>query len=207
VQHQSKSADLDSRIQTSRIKGVAFKEFLSWFIRQNGPSQINQVIATMPADMAKFFNTDNESLGVLPSVWYPAPVVHRLLDGLTANTSRAQRESLARQGSREVMNVTLRGIYKRLMSMLLTPQLYARFAGKIWRSYYDTGVFEVVIENDNTANCTVADWAAHHEMMCNMNIEAASAIYEAMGKHNVRTERPECVGRGDPLCRFITTWS
>ena len=88
----------------------------------------------------------------------------------------------------------------------MTPQLYARFATKVWQSYYDTGRFAVIISDEHTAESTVDDWVAHHPVICAMNGEAANAIYEAMGKHGVSTERPECVSRGDPRCRFVTVW-
>lgn len=64
----------------------------------------------------------------------------------------------------------------------------------------------MTITNANTADCTIADWDAHHPVICLMNWEAATAIYQAMGQRNVKTERVACVRHGRPACHFRTTW-
>ena len=92
--------------------------------------------------------------------------------------------------------------------MFLSPAIYARFAHKLWQSYYEGGEFVVKIAADGKrADCTVKDWGAHHPLMCAMNIEAATAIYAAMGQKGVSTTRIACVDEGAPLCHFVTTWS
>jgi hypothetical protein len=191
----------------SRIKGVAFREFLGHYATTYGKARIATVLAGLAPEQALTFDINREYLGVLPSTWYPAPVVHALIDGLTAGMSPKERDTLAVQAARAVMGSTLRGIYARLMELFVTPQIYARFAQTLWRSYYENGDFTVVIADAQTAECTIRGWQAHHPFICDLNREAATVIYEGMGLARVSTERTHCVARGDPHCRFITRWA
>jgi predicted hydrocarbon binding protein len=105
------------------------------------------------------------------------------------------------------MDVTLHGVYKAIVRAFISPTLYAKFATKLWQSYYDSGDFKVVIaDNGLSADCTIHNWSGHHPFVCDMNIAAATAIYEAMGQKRVSTQRVACMGEGGPLCRYITTW-
>lgn len=129
-----------------------------------------------------------------------------LLDAICSDLGPTELPRLAREGARAVMDVTFAGIYQRTMSMIATPQLYARFASRIWRSYYDTGDFTVVIHDARHAETRIRDWTAHHDLLCVMNIEAACAVFTTIGKRNVRTGRRACVSQGAPDCVFDTAW-
>ncbi len=200
------TASPDHAPPISRIKGIAFRELVVWYARRHGGDKLRQLLAALPAEQARFFDPSQEHLGILAATWYPAPVIHALLDRMTAGLEPAARAQLAQEGAQAVMGVTLRGIYAKLMAMFVTPQLYARFADRLWSSYFDSGEVTVSIVNPTTAESTVRDWGAHHEVMCLMNTEAATLIYTAMGLRGVRTERRECVDHGAAQCRFVTTW-
>jgi hypothetical protein len=65
----------------------------------------------------------------------------------------------------------------------------------------------VIIGDDGlSADCTIHNWSGHHPFVCDMNIAAATAIYQAMGQKRVSTQRVACIAEGGPLCRYITSW-
>ena len=133
------------------------------------------------------FGWTQDNFGILSSSWYPLPCVHRLIDGLTASMTRQMRFALAQEAAREVMDVTLRGIYKAMVRAFVSPTLYAKFATKLWQSYYDSGEFKVIIADDGrSADCTIRNWSGHHPFVCDMNIAAATAIYKPWGKNASR---------------------
>ena len=192
---------------TARAKGVAFKELLIWLDKRLGREKLLQALAQLPPECKGIIWLNTDNFGILSSSWYPLPCVHRLLDGLTASMTRQKRFELAQEASRAVMEVTLQGIYKAVVRAFVSPNLYAKFATKLWQSYYDSGDFKVHISEDGrSADCTVGHWAGHHSFVCDMNIAAATAIYQAMGQKGVSTQRVGCIAEGAPLCRYITTW-
>jgi hypothetical protein len=191
----------------SRAKGVAFKELLLWLDKRLGRESLLQALAGVPPECKGIVWLDADNFGILPSSWYPLPCVHRLLDGLTASMTRQVRFNLAQEAARVVMDVTLHGIYKAVVRAFVSPTLYAKFATKLWRSYYDSGDFKVIIAEDgHSADCTIRNWSGHHTFVCDMNITAATAIYEAMGQKGVSTQRVACIGEGGPMCRYVTSW-
>ena len=191
----------------ARAKGVAFKELLIWLDKRLGREKLLQALALVPPECKGIVLPEASNFGILPSSWYPLPCVHRLLDGLTASMTRQARFALAQEAARVVMDVTLHGIYKAVVRAFVSPTLYAKFATKLWQSYYDSGDFKVIIAEDgNSADCTIRNWSGHHSFVCDMNIAAATAIYEAMGQKGVSTQRVACRSEGEPLCRYITSW-
>ncbi len=191
----------------SRAKGVAFKELLIWLDRRLGREKLVEAITALPPECKGIISLEAGNFGILSSSWYPLPCVHRLLDGLTASMTRQKRFELAQEAARVVMDVTLHGIYKAVVRAFVSPALYAKFATKLWKSYYDSGDFNVVIAEDgHSAAATISNWSGHHSFVCDMNIGAATAIYEAMGQKAVSTQRVACVAEGGPLCRYVTKW-
>lgn len=191
----------------SRAKGVAFKELLVWLDRKLGRDKLKLSVARLPPEYQGIITLDTANFGILSSSWYPLPCVHKLLDGLTAGMSRQERYVLAQEASRVVMDITLKGIYKAVVRAFVSPALYAKFATKLWQSYYDSGDFKVIIaENGQSADCTIRNWSGHHWFVCDMNVAAATAIYQAMGQVGVSTERLSCIGEGAPYCRYLTSW-
>jgi hypothetical protein len=192
---------------TSRAKGAAFKELLIWLDKRLGRPKLQQALAQLPPQYKGIVWPETDNFGILSSSWYPLPCVHNLIDGLTASMNRQERYELAQEAARVVMDVTLKGIYKAVVRAFVSPNLYAKFATKLWQSYYDSGDFKVFISEDGlSADCTISNWSGHHPFVCDMNIAAATAIYEAMGQKGVLTQRVACIRNGDSWCRYITTW-
>jgi hypothetical protein len=191
----------------SRAKGVAFKELLIWLDQRLGRDRLLRALAILPPEYKGIIWPETDNFGILSSSWYPLPCVHKLIDGLTASMTRQERFALAQEAARKVMDVTLHGIYAAVVRAFVSPALYAKFATKLWRSYYDSGEFKVIIADDGlSADCTIHNWTGHHPFVCDMNIAAANAIYQAMGQKRVSTQRVACIAEGGPLCRYITSW-
>jgi hypothetical protein len=189
------------------IKGAAFREFLAWYGRTQGQDALLSHLAAMPPALASELDPRKEALGVLASQWYPAEVVHALLDEIARGRSPAELEAFTNQASRAVMQATLSGLYRVLFEWMATPARYARYAPKLWSSYYDSGQLSIEFhEGEATAVSTVSRWPGHHPLICDLNRGASPAIYAAMGCKDARCTRVACVSRGDDVCRFVTTW-
>ena len=187
-----------------RIKGAAFAEFVAWFGRRH-PARL-EYAAQAVSRSSPLLDARSPGLGIIASSWYPADVVHALLDALVRDLDAAERREIAFQGSEAVMRATLRGVYQMLFRLMATPERYARHAPRLWSAYYDSGEFRVSIERPGLAVATIRRWRSHHPFMCELNWGAASAIYRAMGCHGVETQREQCVADGGTECRFATTW-
>jgi hypothetical protein len=192
---------------SGRIKGAAFREFLIWYASRKGDAALVQGANHMASEWQDSLAPGRPALGVLASEWYPASLVHALLDALTEDLTREARAEMAAEAARAIMGRMLRGVYKTLFQLMATPSRYQRFGPKLWDAYYDSGEFRIDMPDDLTAVCKVTRWNAHHAFICDLNCAAAPPVYELMGCQSVRVIRTECVSLGSPRCEFVTSWT
>lgn len=207
VASRSGSTGVDD--DAGHVKGVALREFLVWLEQTHGRERMVAVAHGLPASARDALRLDDRlpSVGVLSSRWYPAAAIHALFDSVFAGLDASARAALVDRSADAVMAATLGGVYQVLFKWLATPERYARFADRLWRSYYDTGEMSVEQIGRHRAECTITDWRSHHPAACDMNRAAAAAIYRAMGCREVVVRRVACVAEGAAECRFVTTWS
>jgi len=192
-----------------RIKGAAFREFVAWCEGELGRSRLVAVARKLPSSVREglALELDRDSLGILSSRWYDAAPMHALVEAIFMEIDARARVDSIERAADAVMRSTLRGVYRILFAWLASPERYARFADRLWRSYYDSGEMQVELVMSTTAVCTIRGWRAHHPRLCELNRAAASAIYRAMGCTDVTTRREACIDDGAEACRFVTTWS
>lgn len=190
----------------ARIKGVAFERLLDFYTRRHGEARMNAIVGSLPPDLAAHLHERGGSHGVLVNAWYPARLAHGLLDAMTASARPAERTELAEAGAEAIVRSSLRGIYKVLFQLFMTPDRYAGRAQALWDRYFDTGRVEKTIVDEKTHVTRIEDWSGHHPVLCEMNAASARIIYEELGCRAVRVERTGCVSRGDPACTQRITW-
>jgi hypothetical protein len=189
-----------------QVKGAALREFVVWYQERHGSARLAEKIATLPPDTARQLNFDRSHIGVLASAWYPAAAIHALLDSLLAGMSADEQAVLAREGAEAIMNATLRGIYRMLFAMLMSPERYLRSAQVLWNRYYDDGEVRKTVEGPTLHRTVITGWTSHHRFLCDMHVESGRAIYREMGLADVSGERVSCVSRGDKACAFLIRW-
>ena len=193
--------------RSGRIKGAALRQFLLWHQEQLGEHAFSNCFADLAPDLASQLSIGMDALGITNSRWYDCRLIHGILDALTADMSDESKLALTVEGSKAVMDHTLRGIYRTLFQWMANPKRYARHGEKIWRTYYDSGDFEIQsTEESRMAVCTIRNWSSHHPILCDMNRGASTAIYRAMGLPQANCVREACVAQGANECRFVTTW-
>jgi hypothetical protein len=194
---------------TSHIKGSAFAEFVRWCEQEHGRDVLTAQLSTLSPQAREQLLLDprGESVGILASRWYDTTAIGELIDALTRDASPQERDQMAQKAAQVVMQRTLRGIYRTLFQWLATPERYARFADRLWRSYHDSGRMTVEQVAPNLAVCTITDWHGHHPFACTMCRASAEVIYREMNCRDVVCVRETCVGEGDELCRFVTRWT
>jgi len=193
-------------VAEARIKGAAIREFVRWYVERLGPARFAIARARMPAWIGAHFDLDSALLGVVSSVWYPAPAVFALLDALLDDVAPDDRAALAREGARAVLGVTLSGIYASVFRLIMTPERYVRHCQRLWERFYDTGTMTKDALSPRHHRTTIRDWGAHHPFICELHTWSSEHIYTAMGCRGAVVQRIECVATGGDACRFDIRW-
>jgi hypothetical protein len=189
------------------IKGAAFREFLLWADETYGARRFHEVLAAVPAPLRALVRADEPALGVLASTWYPAALVHAILDGLFAGMPPHVRHAVLHDACEAVVPRMIRGVYKLLFQVVASPALYARHIQRAWNQLHNTGERRIELVGPTTAHSTIAAWAGHHPALCEITTETMAAVFRAMRCRDARAERVTCVADGAPECRAIVRWT
>jgi hypothetical protein len=188
------------------MRGSTFREFVRWFEQTFGRGRALSIYDRLPAGLTVGLSRDAEVFGLLPSAWYPMELVHRLLEMATEGLGPRDRAAMVREGARQAVTATLKGIYQAIYRALATPELHARYTSRVWALYYNTGVVKGTMLGPNKSERTVHRWTGHHILLCETTAEALGVMHERMGLKGVSVARAACVDRGGPECRFVLTW-
>lgn len=195
--------DVDPR---GRIKGNAILAFLTWFERHHGSARILGAMEGLSPPDREMFTPGRPGLGILPSVWYPASVVHRTLDGMTVGMSREELDTLADEGGAATVRTLMRGVQGIVFALFMTPARYGAFVQKLWNLNYDSGTAENRVLSPTRHETLTRGWRGHHPLLCRMNSAVRVTLYEAVGCRNVVVEQRFCILRGDPACGSRVHW-
>jgi hypothetical protein len=189
-----------------KIKGVAFGEFIGWYELRYGHEPVRRAVLEVDAVHPGQLDAARIGFGVLASHWYPAPVVHTLLDCLTRNRTESELQSMAVDAADHIMKRTLRGVYRAIFTMIATPDRYVRHIDRLWSMHYDTGSLVAQRVDETTHRVTYVGWTSHHPFICRLNMAASLPLYGAMGCRDVTYERVRCVSQGGANCENLVRW-
>ncbi len=188
------------------IKGFAFAEFVNWYGERWGREAVAVALARAESRYAVQFDLDRPGYGILASQWYHAEIVHTILDELMQKHSAAEIASMIPQAAEDIMGKMLRGIYRAIFAMCVTPERYLRHVEKIWRLQYDNGRPTILAPRANEHRITYVDWHSHHPIICHLNMAASRPIYAAMGCKEPHYKRVGCISTGATRCEVHVVW-
>jgi hypothetical protein len=189
-----------------KMKGAAFREFVAWVEQDRGADALAAVVATLPPDVQRHFQVGRPALGLLAATWYPAGLVHAFLDALTRGLPEPELQRMALEGAEFTMQRNLRGVYRSLFAMFVSPRIYALGMQQLWNLHYDSGRVRNIEKTPNMHRAEVEGWRGHHPFACRLNTAAVFPIYSAMKCQDIEVNRESCVARGDAACCWVITW-
>jgi hypothetical protein len=172
-------------------------------MRRFGDAAVREAFASLPSELKLGLDAGAPNFGALPSTWYDARIYHHLLEKILPTQSDLERDALAREAARAVLDETLNGIYAKLFQLMATPPLYARYAQKMWDTHYDTGTVTVEHQTPTLVRHRVRGWAGHHPFVCAVNRQSGAILYSKMGLKNVSIESQRCA---PPVCESVYAW-
>lgn len=192
-------------IREPMVKGAAIREFVAWYEQRHGIERLRTIAERAPEDLRHYLDPD-DPLNILASSWYPARLVHSILDTLSEGATRSEIAKMAHDSNRWVVARGMNSVYRFMLERLVTPEMYAACVPWMWRQLHTTGERRITMTSDHGFESVVAHWPGHHPVLCVLVIETMCAVLEAMGKTGVRWTRRSCVSRGDRACVTDVTW-
>jgi hypothetical protein len=189
-----------------RIKGAAIRDFIAWYAREHDLERLKHAVSSLPGNARAAFDFSHGTLGVLPSVWFAAEDVHRVLDTLTEGLGPGAYDALARDAGKATVQALMTGVQKIIFSKFMTPGAYAKLANVAFRLNYEEGTVVNEVLGPHRHRGSVQGWTAHHALLCRMHVVIKAEIYSHMGCGQVQIERRFCRSEGDADCGSIIVW-
>jgi hypothetical protein len=188
------------------IKGSATLEFLVWCRRDRGDARVREALGRLMREDRAHFDFDHDAYGLLPSMWYPARVMHHALDELTRGLDDAGLADLARRAGKALVDAKMKGLQRVLFTLFVSPEKYCKLVQRAWDLNYDTGRVEQIVLSDTCQDGRVTGWRGHHAFLCRLNGEVKAELFRRMGCKDVRQGPRRCVAAGDKYCGSTLTW-
>lgn len=183
------------------------REFTIWMRRELGPAAAKAIIADLAPELRAVIDSDSEAFGVLASAWYSGEFTSALMERATQGMSHDEMREFAHRGAIAALNVTLRGVHRALLRMVMSPDLHRRFAQRLWDAHFDGGRVVVTPLDAHSVEVAYWEWPAHHRMLCEMCTASDLVIYGAMGLEDVTSVTTACVSDGAARCAHVVRWS
>jgi hypothetical protein len=183
------------------------REFTIWMRRELGPDTAKAIVNDLPPEFRAVIDPDSEAFGVLASAWYSGEFTTALMDRAVQGMSHAEMREFAHRGSMAALNVTLRGVHRALLRMVMSPDLHRRFAQRLWDAHFDGGRVVVTPIDARSVEVAYWEWPAHHRVLCEMCTASDLVIYGAMGLKDVTSVTTACVADGAERCAHVVGWS
>jgi hypothetical protein len=189
-----------------KMKGGVIREFFDSYQKEHGIERVRELLPRVPPDLRALLDPDDPFRTILPASWYPARLVHAVLDAMTEGMSEEQIRTFVHDSNRVVMQRATSSAYRFFLDKLLTPEMYALAVPRFWKQWHTTGVRKMRIVRNGEAESIVAKWGGHHPVLCTVTIETMCSVFELMGKKDVKWVRTACVSSGAPECVTRLTW-
>jgi hypothetical protein len=172
-----------------RTKGAAISDFLAWVGREHGEAAVRAAWSRLSSSARLELGTDEQT--VMPFRWYSASTVNDLCDALTVHLTPIEQEVMAHEGTRAIVEHTLRGLYGSMFRLLVGPRRYLDKVQTVWGLFHDTGVIsgEVVAPREHVTRLRA--WRGRHPFVVLLNKAFAHALYESMGCRGIVVETTE----------------
>lgn len=176
----------------SRMRGVLCGPFMQWLRDAIGSDELDRRVQEVVASSGRWqLRIDSEGLNFLPSRWYPASLVHAVVDAAFEGTSPTKKLSIAGNAGRFTYRRQLTGFQRAIFSMFLTPERFARHAPRAWRHNFATG--EISFETSGHSQVTrYAQWQEHHPLICHALKLGRLELYAAMKLDSPRLQLGSC---------------
>ena len=188
------------------IRGAALRPFVNWYATTHGHAGLQRAWAVLSDEDRRRFNPAGPGLGISVAAWYPAAVIHQMLDTLLEGMDAHECTTLASLGADSTLTASLTGFLGVAFRTLVSPRVCKAVGPQLWHAFYSGGHIRI---NDQGRRCHVMEvtgWTGHHGFLCEMNNAAGRAIYRAAGCATVATEQTACTDRGDRACVYVIRW-
>jgi hypothetical protein len=169
----------------SQVKGSGLIVAIRWLDRSHGRAALARLREKMPVPWRDTINLERKDYGLLAGTWYPAGFINAFYDALTDHLAPGARSTLAHRLGRGIADGLVSGVYRYILSLFVSPEMYVANLARIWRQNWTDGEVAARMVSKKQVEIRLSAWKGHHIFNCEVNNYIAVAIFEKMGIRDV----------------------
>lgn len=183
----------------AKVKGTAVNATYHFLIKNHGDKAWDQILA-------KLSRKDRSVLRgrILVGSWYPFETFVALLRTIDDTFGKGDNKLLVELGkfsAEDGLSTVYRFFYK-----VGSPNFIISRAAKVWSSYYDGGVMDVIKNEKGHAIIELSGWPTPRKEHCDRVKGWMYRAIEMSGGRNIELKEVECKCEGDKVCRYVLNW-
>jgi hypothetical protein len=182
----------------TEVKGTAVAATLRYATETLGPQGYRRLLESLTPEDRNILEA-----GVLASGWYPLTF---LLDVMENTTRITADPRTAWKMGRASADYALTTIYK-IFFKVGSPQFVISKASTVFKTYYTTGQMNPVVSEKGHALMEITGFADPAAILCERIMGWMERTVELSGAKEPRMVHPQCLARGDAVCRYEGWWT
>jgi hypothetical protein len=138
--------------------------------------------------------------------WHPVAEFIQFME-VAERVLRARDGQLAREMGAHGARQNLRGVVKRSLFYLASPDYLLRRIAGLWQQFNDRGAMHLRHLDDKYGHLEVEGVPEPHRLFCATLTGWTEVVAEAVGLMQPRVTHAECRADGDARCLWHVTWS
>jgi hypothetical protein len=183
-----------------RVKGVAFRTIDACYLDLRGAESHKRAHEIMMAEVRDAFD---KSL-VLAASWYPIAWYRDIFRAFRAASNDGL--SLPRMIGYESVKRDMSSVYKQFFARLVSPQTLLSLSSKLFNTYYDTGLFELLEGHDGYVHVRMSGCIGWDANMWTEISGSCVAFLEVAGAKEVRLRTRAGGQDGDTMTELEAHW-
>jgi hypothetical protein len=181
------------------VKGTVLASMVRYLGETFGEPGLQEVLA----DLTPGERTQVET--ILASAWYPVPLLLKVMRTAFKHFG-GQAPRLYHDMGRASSDYSVTGVYK-IFFKVGSPHFIISKAGSLYKNYYSTGEMQSVVVEKGHAVLEMVGFQDPAPELCERIAGWLGRTLELSGAAEVRLVHPQCMNRGDTICRFEGWWT
>ena len=176
-----------------QIKAQALINAFKWIEDEHGQDGLRRVLAkASPAVRDRY-------IGAIAIEWHPQSEFVELLH-VAESVLGGPRGKVSKQIGAEGARINTRGMTKRAVMYLASPEFLLRRIATLWSQFNDRGEMRLLRMTDREADMEISGLPDPDELFCATITGWSEVIGAAVGFDSPRCEHVTCCARGDATC-------
>ncbi|MDB4973220.1 MAG: hypothetical protein JWN48_1561 [Myxococcaceae bacterium] len=182
------------------VKAQAMIHAASWLEETHGREAVSRALSKCSRAVNDRYVT------AITIEWHPVEELYEWLAAIESTIGTGDGRTAYESGAYSA-RVNTRGVMKRSLFYLSSPEFLLRRITGLWTQFNQAGVMHLRHFDERRVSIELADLPSPNALLCSSITGWVHVTSEAVGARGARVEHEQCRARGHARCMFEVRWN